>query len=86
MWRHLYDPWFVNDASSAVSFLYNPNDPRLVTLAVFWGFDFGTEAGSLLSRKTDKQASCEEKEIWSQGSQIIVFFVLMLSDNGGIGN
>lgn len=75
LWCHLYDPRFVNDASSAVSFLYNPDDPRLVALAVFWGFDFGTEAGSLLSRETDKQASYEEKEIWSQGSQILFFYV-----------
>lgn len=65
LWCHLYDPWFVNDASSAVSFLYNPNDPRLVALAVFWGFDLGTEASGLLPRQTDKQASYKNKEMWS---------------------
>lgn len=62
---HLYDPWFVNDASSAVSFLYNSDDPRLVALAVFWGFDLGTEAGGLLPRQTDEQASCKDEEILS---------------------
>lgn len=57
--RHLYDPWFVNDAGGAISFLYYPDDPCLVAFAVFWGFDLSTEAGSLLPGETDEQASCE---------------------------
>lgn len=51
---HFYDPRFVDDASCAVSFLYNPDDPRLVALAVFRGLDLGTEAGGLLSGETDE--------------------------------
>lgn len=70
LWRHLYDPRFVNDASRAVSFLYNPDDPRLVALAVFWGFDLGTEAGGLLPGQTDKQASCKEEGIWSVSDDV----------------
>lgn len=54
---HLYDSRLVDDASSAVSFLYDPDDPRLVALPVFGGFDLGAEAGSLLPRQTDEQAS-----------------------------
>lgn len=53
--RHFYDPWFVDDASCAVSFLYNPNDPRLVALPVFWGLDLGTEAGGLFSGETNEE-------------------------------
>ena len=52
---HLYDSWFVNDASSAVSFLHNANNPCLVALAVFRWLDLGTETGCLLPWQTDQQ-------------------------------
>ena len=80
LWCHLYDPRFVDDASRAVSFLYNPDDPRLVALAVFRGLDLGTEAGCLLPRQTDEQASCEGKRRFgqSQGSQITFLCVAKL--------
>lgn len=55
--RHLDDPGFVDDAGCAVSFLYDPDDPRLVALAVFGGLDLGAEAGGLLSGETDEEAS-----------------------------
>lgn len=61
LWCHLYDPRFVDDASRAVSFLYDPDDPRLMALAVFRGLDLGTESGRLLPGQTDEQASCEGK-------------------------
>lgn len=56
LWRHLYDPRLIDDASGAVSFFYNSNDPCLVALSVFRRFDLCTEAGSLLSGQTDEQA------------------------------
>lgn len=51
------DAGFVDDARRAVAFLYNADDPRLVTFAVLRRFDLGTKTGSLLAWKTDQQTS-----------------------------
>lgn len=60
------DAGFVNDSCRAVAFLYDADDPRLVTLAVLGGFDLGTKTGCLLTGKTDQQTSyrkVEEKRV-----------------------
>lgn len=57
----LDDAGFVDDAGCAVAFLYDADDPGLVALAIFRRFDLGAEAGSLLTWKTDQQASCREQ-------------------------
>lgn len=51
------DAGFVDDACRAVAFLYDADDPRLVTLAVLGRFDLGTKTGCLLTWKTDQQTS-----------------------------
>lgn len=59
---NLDDAGFVDDASCAVAFLYDADDPGLVALAVFGRFDLGAETGSLLTWKTDQQATCRKKQ------------------------
>lgn len=49
------DAGFVDDPCRAVAFLYDADDPRLVTLAVLGRFDLGTKTGRLLTWKTDQQ-------------------------------
>lgn len=51
------DAGFVDDACRTVAFLYDADDPRLVTLAVFGRFDLGAKTGRLLTWKTDQQTS-----------------------------
>lgn len=55
---NLDDAGFVDDASRAVAFLYDADDPGLVALAVFRGFDLGAEASRLLAWKTDQKTPC----------------------------
>lgn len=52
------DAGFIDDASCAVAFLYNADDPGLVAFTIFWRFDLGAETSSLLTWKADQQASC----------------------------
>ena len=59
LWCHLNDPWLVNDARCAVALLHNTNDPRLVTLAILWGLNLGTEASCLFTGEADQEASCQ---------------------------
>jgi len=51
-----------------------------VAFAVFWGLDLGTEAGSLLPRQTNKQASYKKKKMMSVTGSKLMF--LMCSDAG----
>lgn len=56
------DAGFVDDACRAVAFLYDADDPCLVTLAVLGRFDLGTKTGCLLTWKTDQQTSYRGKK------------------------
>lgn len=82
LWCHLYDPRFVDDASRAVSFLYDPDDPGLVALAVFRGLDLCTESGCLLPGQTDEQASCEGKGDLVSHKALKLFVIIMCSEAG----
>lgn len=65
--RHLDDPRLVDDAGRAVAFLHDADDPRLVAFAIFWGLDLSAEAGGLLPRETDEQASCRQNSFGHWG-------------------
>lgn len=58
---HFDDTRLVDDAGRLVAFLHDADDPRLVPLSVFGGFDLCAEAGSLLPGQTDQQSPCKGK-------------------------
>lgn len=53
LWCHLDDPWLVDDARRAVTFLHDANDPGLVAFAILWRLDLSTEASCLFTWETD---------------------------------